>query len=83
MTKPKTTWTVEVLKDGKTEELVIELPVDLLNQMGWDVGDDLLWEEDTTAGVPTFKLMKKEQLTIYNICIIIVLLIINEAESNA
>ncbi len=59
MTKPKTTWTVEVLKDGKTEELVIELPVDLLNQMGWDVGDDLLWEENTTAGVPTFTLKKK------------------------
>ena len=77
------TWTVEVIKDGKTEELVIQLPIDLLNQMGWDVGDDLLWEEDTVAGVPTFKLMKKEQLTIYNICIIIVLIIINEAESNA
>ena len=33
------TWTVEVIKDGKTEELVI------------------------VAGVPTFKLKKKEQLT--------------------
>ena len=37
------TWTVEVIKDGKTEELVIQLPLELLNQMGWDVGDDLLW----------------------------------------
>ena len=54
------TWTVEVMKDGKTEELVIQLPIELLNQMGWDVGDDLLWEEDTVAGVPTFKLKKKE-----------------------
>ena len=53
------TWTVEVIKDGKTEELVIQLPTDMLNQMGWDVGDTLLWEEDTVAGVPTFKLKKK------------------------
>jgi hypothetical protein len=28
--------------------------------MGWDIGDTLLWEEDTVAGVPTFKLKKKE-----------------------
>ena len=77
------TWTVEVIKDGKTEELVIQLPIELLNQMGWDVGDDLLWEEDTIAGVPSVTIKKKEQLTIYNICIIIVLIIINEAESNA
>ena len=60
MTKPKTTWTVEVIKDGKTEELLIELPVELLNQMGWDVGDDLLWEEDTIAGVPSVTIKKKE-----------------------
>jgi|TARA_R110002074_G_scaffold389389_1_gene572650 hypothetical protein len=53
------TWTVEVMKDGKTEELVIQLPIELLNQMGWDVGDDLLWEEDTVAGVPSVTLKKK------------------------
>ena len=53
------TWTVEVMKDGKTEELVIQLPIELLNQMGWDVGDDLLWEEDTIAGVPSVTLKKK------------------------
>jgi hypothetical protein len=54
------TWTVEVIKDGKTEELVIQLPIELLNQMGWDVGDDLLWEEDTIAGVPSVTIKKKE-----------------------
>jgi len=47
------------MKDGKTEELVIQLPIELLNQMGWDVGDDLLWEEDTVAGVPSVTLKKK------------------------
>ena len=54
------TWTVEVIKDGKTEELVIQLPIELLNQMGWDVGDDLLWKEDTIAGVPSVTIKKKE-----------------------
>lgn len=53
------TWTVEVIKDGKTEELVIQLPTDMLNQMGWDLGDTLLWEEDTVAGVPSVTLKKK------------------------
>jgi uncharacterized membrane protein (UPF0127 family) len=57
MTEPKTTWTVEVLKDGKTEELVIELPVDLLNQVGWDVGDTLIWKELTNGN---WSIKKKE-----------------------
>lgn len=39
-------WKVQVLEDGKTKELYIEIPTDLLNQMGWDAGTDLEWFED-------------------------------------
>ena len=38
-------WTVEVQQDGKTKELYIEFPPDCLNQVGWDVGDTVIWEE--------------------------------------
>jgi hypothetical protein len=38
-------WIVEVQQDGKTKELYIEFPPDCLNQVGWDVGDTVIWEE--------------------------------------
>jgi len=49
MTYPKKTgehsWTVQVQEDGKTKELYLELPPEALAQVGWDIGDTLLWEE--------------------------------------
>ncbi len=38
-------WTIEVQENGKTKELFIEFPPDALNQVGWDIGDTLIWEE--------------------------------------
>ena len=38
-------WTIEVQENGKTKELFIEFPADALNQVGWDIGDTLIWEE--------------------------------------
>jgi len=38
-------WIVEVKQDGKTKELYIEFPEGSLDQVGWDIGDDLIWEE--------------------------------------
>ena len=49
LTYPKKTgehsWTVQVQEDGKTKELYLELPPDALAQVGWDIGDTLIWEE--------------------------------------
>lgn len=39
-----TTWKIEVHEDGETKELFIELPPELLGQMGWDFGDTLVWD---------------------------------------
>lgn len=39
-------WRVEVLEDGKTKELYVELPTELLNQMGWATGDTLEWMDN-------------------------------------
>ena len=38
-------WVVTVQENGKDKELYIELPPEALNQVGWDEGDTLLWEE--------------------------------------
>ena len=38
-------WILEVQENSKTKELYIEFPPDALNQVGWDEGDTLLWEE--------------------------------------
>jgi len=49
MTYPKQTgpnsWIVQIKQDGKTKELYLEFPVGSLDQVGWDVGDNLIWEE--------------------------------------
>lgn len=38
-------WTIEVQENGKTKELFIEFPPEALDQVGWDTGDTLIWEE--------------------------------------
>jgi len=38
-------WVVKVQEDGKTKELFIEFPPDCLDQVGWDIGDTVIWEE--------------------------------------
>lgn len=50
-------WIVEVQKNGKTEELFIEFPPGCLDQVGWDIGDTIIWEElpDSSGYVLTKK----------------------------
>ena len=38
-------WLIEVRENGKTKELFIEFPPGCLDQVGWDVGDNLIWDE--------------------------------------
>ena len=38
-------WIVQVQENGKTKELMLELPPEALDQVGWDTGDTLIWEE--------------------------------------
>ena len=54
-------WTVEVQENGKTKELFIEFPPDCLDQVGWDTGDTLLWEELDTGD---YKLTKQEEFPV-------------------
>jgi hypothetical protein len=50
-------WIVEVQKDNKTQELFVEFPPDCINQVGWDIGDTVIWEELPDGG---YSLKKKE-----------------------
>ena len=38
-------WVVTVQENGKTKELFVEFPQGALDQVGWDEGDTLIWEE--------------------------------------
>jgi hypothetical protein len=38
-------WILEVKENQETKELYLDLPSDALNQVGWDEGDTILWEE--------------------------------------
>ena len=51
-------WVVTVQENGKDKELYIELPPEALNQVGWDEGDTLLWEELPSGA---WQVTKKEE----------------------
>ena len=40
-----THWTVILETDPETGELVMPIPTDALNQLGWEFGDTLIWED--------------------------------------
>lgn len=51
------TWLVTIQEDGKTKDLFLEFPPGSLDQVGWDIGDTLIWEELPSGG---YSLKKKE-----------------------
>ena len=57
----KMTWTAYVQQDG--DDLILPLPDELMDQMGWKTGEILVWEIDEESG--TITLRKKP--TWYNI----------------
>ena len=38
-------WVIQVQENSKTKELYLQFPQDALDQVGWDIGDSLIWEE--------------------------------------
>ena len=51
-------WTVEVVTDPDTGELMLPFPPDLLSQMGWSEGTDLSWIDNENG---SFTIKKKEE----------------------
>jgi hypothetical protein len=60
-------YTVKVEQDPETGELILPIPDELLVQVGWDEGDELLWEEtlicEETGEYPGYTLRKKDDIT--------------------
>ena len=56
-------YTVEVEIDSDTGELILPIPDKLLAEMGWDLGDELVWEEtlmcEDAGEYPGYTLTKK------------------------
>ena len=40
-------YTVEIELDSKTGEMILPFPQELIDQIGWNVGDQLIWEQTT------------------------------------
>lgn len=51
-------WLIEVQENGETKELFIEFPQAALDQVGWDEGDTLIWEELPNG---SWSITKKEE----------------------
>lgn len=49
-------WTVTVERDGK--DLILPLPQDMMDQVGWHTGDTLEWHD---RGDGTWELRRKKQ----------------------
>lgn len=50
--------TLSVQEDPQTGDLFLELTKDLMDEMGWTVGDNLLWEKREDG---TWSLRKKDE----------------------
>lgn len=57
-------YTVIVNQDSVTGELILPIPDELLAEMGWGEGDELIWEEtlmcEDHGEYPGYTLRKKE-----------------------
>ena len=51
-------WIVTVQENGETNDLFIEFPPDAIDQIGWDEGDTLIWEELDHGG---WSIKKKDE----------------------
>jgi hypothetical protein len=47
----ETTWVVELEEDPETGDLIMPLPPALLEELGWKIGDTLLWNMDESGEV--------------------------------
>lgn len=52
-----TKYTATLIEDTSTGDLILPLPTELLNQLGWEFGDTLVWSDNSNG---SFSLTKKE-----------------------
>ena len=60
------TYTVKLEEDPENKDLVLPIPTELLNQMGWDIGDDLVWTDNFDGTFSLTKGVDKSTKKAYN-----------------
>ena len=62
MTYPKrlsnSRWIIEVKEKSQTKELYIKFPPGCIDQVGWDIGDEIEWHDE---GDGSWMMSKKEK----------------------
>ena len=58
MTEAKKSWTVIIEEDQESGDLVLPFPQDMLDEVGWNPGDNLKWVD---RGDGTWEIRKVEQ----------------------
>ena len=56
-TENRKKWTVEIKEDPETGDLVLPFPQDMLDEVGWNPGDNLKWVD---RGDGTWQITKIE-----------------------
>ena len=51
----ETTWIVQLEDDPETGDTVMPLPMELIREQGWEIGDTLVWDIDEVTGTATLK----------------------------
>ena len=57
---------IKLKEDPDSKDLVLPIPTELLNQMGWDIGDDLVWSDNFDGSVSVIKKVDKSNKKAYN-----------------
>ena len=57
---------VKLEEDPDTKNLVLPLPTELLNQIGWDIGDNLVWSDNFDDSISLTKEVDKSNKKAYN-----------------
>ena len=58
MTDTKKTWTVIIEEDVETGDVILPFPQDMLDEVGWNPGDNLKWVD---RGDGTWEIRKVEE----------------------
>jgi hypothetical protein len=55
-------YTVEVIHDSETDEFILPLPEDVLNEVKWQIGDTLHWEDNLDGSFTISRVATEEKL---------------------
>ena len=58
MTESKKTWTVIIEEDVETGDVILPFPQEMLDEVGWNPGDNLKWVD---RGDGTWEIRKVEE----------------------